>query len=146
MVAARGWFEFLRQAGAISTEERDAILHRIRKGLIATGEAQDAVQQEANPVDVFITSIKSAVLRGDAHLRDREGNDCPLDAERFGWRTEIRIVGDYPEPVHRERGAMIGWVDRDTDALYLDPTSAYAVAQQLGSHTGRTIPTSVTSA
>lgn len=143
IVAAQSWFDFLCTTGAISTIERDAYIQRMRTGLLATGEAQDDIQREASPVDVFIGNIRSAVIRGDAHLADRESNDLPVHAARFGWKTETRKMGDHIEPVSIAKGSLIGWVDHEADAAYLDPTSAFAVAQKLGASTGRTIPTTL---
>jgi hypothetical protein len=143
IVAAQSWFEFLRTTGAITAAERDDYIERMRTGLLATGEAQDDIQAEASPVDVFVGNIRSAVVRGDAHLADRESNDLPIQAARFGWKTETRKLGDHIEPVSIAKGSLIGWVDIEADAAYLDPTSAFAVAQKLGAFSGRIIPTTI---
>lgn len=144
MVAAIGWFEYLQRNGAISIAERDRYLARIRAGLIAVGEAQSVILQDTNPVEVFIENLRSAVLSGGAHIADKFASDCPSQASRFGWRTEMRRVGDHLEPFTSPRGTTIGWVDLESDAVYLDPVSAYAAAQQIGNLSGRTVPTTVT--
>jgi|GEM_PF-3074977 len=143
IVAAQVWFEYLRTIGSVTKPERDALIEWIRGGLFETGAAQDAVQAEANPAEIFVSNIRSVVVRGDAHLADRASNECPLYAARFGWKTETRVVRDHLEQVSTPKGSLIGWVDIDANAVLLDPDSAYAVAQDLGNRTGRTIPTTV---
>lgn len=144
LVVAQVWFEWLRAIGSVNAAERDALIEWAKEGLLASGGAQDEVQAEANPVEIFLSNIRSAVIRGDAHLADRESNECPHQPARFSWKTETRKVGDHIEPFSVPKGSMIGWVDIAANAVYLDPDSAYAVAQDLGARTGRNIPMTVT--
>lgn len=144
VVALQCWLDFIRRTGAITEVEQDVLYHRLQTGLIANGIAQGEALVENDPCTLFTSYVRSAVASGDAHLADRESGGCPRQSQRFGWRAKSIRTRDGLEWIEEEKGRRIGWVDLDSDALFLDPDAAFAVAQDLGSRVGKTMPTTVT--
>jgi hypothetical protein len=135
---AVGWSAFLDFAldvGAISDSERADLAGRVWAALAAGAAEQASTQQDADPVLVYLTAIKTALVSGNAHLTALDGT-CPAHADAWGWVTDAR--GDIL--AERPQGDRIGWVDGDN--VYLDPAAAYTVARRNAKAAGTELHTS----
>ncbi|WP_322755990.1 hypothetical protein [Frankia sp. Cas3] len=125
----RVWLDYAATIGAITTDQREALYLRVWHALITGADTQADAQQDANPVRIYLDSLKASIVGGHAHLTDLDGR-CPPRAPAWGWVSEL-VGGDL---VDRPRGSRIGWVDQDH--VYLDPDAAYAMAVRHGRSTG----------
>jgi hypothetical protein len=113
---------------AITDADASQLRTRAWSALMQVGRAQAAHQAACEPTEVFISLLNSALASGRAHIANKEGQ-APHNPGAFGWRDN----GRGPEP----KGDRIGWTDQTADTegfLYLDPQSAYRVAQAMGSN------------
>jgi hypothetical protein len=134
---AIGWKYFLRFAldvGAISEQEAKDYQERADVGLKVMAQAQAAHQQAAEPVNQFLTLIRSAINAGRVHVASLAGTYPPENQGAWGWRKEDTNEG----PIWKAQGRRIGWVDGDD--LYLDPENSHAEAQKLAGDQGESIP------
>lgn len=128
---AVGWSRFLdfaSEVDAITVGEAEKTWDRIWRAITELGSAQQGYLRESEPAQRFLELIRSAIGSGRAHLAD-VGGDYPSSAETWGWRQETVGSGQYAEQRWRAQGARIGWVE--DDHLYLEPTAALTIAQDL---------------
>lgn len=121
-----GWSTFLDYAadiGAITADERAEISRRVWKALTAGAAEQQSYQTDADPVQVYLRAVKTAVVTGRAHFTSLSG-DVPPSADAWGWKIEVR----GGTPVDVPQGERIGWVDGTE--VYLDPSAAYEIARR----------------
>jgi hypothetical protein len=112
------WLGFACEVGAITTEESKELWRRVWAALDAAGKGQDQYQASENPASRFIELIQAALSSGKAHLAATDGGKPDsADAQAYGWRDG--------EPL----GERIGWLDGDD--LYLQPDTAYSLAQRM---------------
>ena len=114
------WLGFACEVGAITLEERKQLWRRVWAALDVAGKGQDQYQANENPATRFIELIQAALSSGRAHLAATDGGKPGFaDAQAFGWRDG--------EP----QGERIGWLDGDE--LYLQPDTAFSLAQRIAS-------------
>jgi hypothetical protein len=124
---ALGWQEFLafaHKSGAITTAERRAYWSRIWEALSAVGAEQELYAADADPVRIYLGSIRALVASGRAHIAGKDGGCPPENPVRWGWAKGTSAG----EPLWRSQGECVGWVD-GTD-LYLESSTAYKLARQ----------------
>lgn len=153
---ALGWNVF--KAWAVDQQLRTAQdLERLEqvawRALGELGAAQAAIQQEADPVQVFLSAVRSALVSGAAHLAGVNGRVPNTDPGRWGWRAtnegkvdQARRLssmfggqsGGHDEedpdqlPTHWEPiGTRIGHVDEGAQVLHLLPHAAYAAIARM---------------
>jgi hypothetical protein len=127
---ALGWHEFLAlaaEAGAITTEESEALWSRTWKALVDAGAEQERYARDAEPVRIYLQSLAALITQGRAYIADPHGRS-PADAARWGWQWD-----DTREGTFRANGDLIGWVDGDD--LYLHPEAAYSAAKRFAETT-----------
>lgn len=125
----RTWLDYAAAVGAVTAEQRESLYTRIWRALVAGADAQADAQADANPVRIYLDSLRASIVGGHAHLTDLDGR-CPPRAQAWGWVSE-HVGADLTD---RPRGARIGWVDGEQ--VYLDPDAAYAMAVRHGRATG----------
>jgi hypothetical protein len=123
------FLEFARSVGAATEEQCDQVLARGRAALEEVCRAQAKHIGAAEPAAEFLRLVAAALTSGRAHLAGKDGG-APADPAAWGWDTAGR------EP--RAGGRRIGWVIGE--AVYLDPASAYAAAQEVAKAHGCSLP------
>jgi hypothetical protein len=115
-----GWEFFLNfaaKAGAIGQSELSDYAARVWGGLIESAAAQPQLQESQEPAHRFVQLITSALAAGKAQIAVSQTDHPPrLGVERWAWCGHD--------------GLLIGWAE-DRDSIYLDPESAYKVAQDM---------------
>ena len=139
LIGLRYFLEFACDGGAISDKEMEQLYLRGRKAVLVVAQEQAAHQQESEPVDRFLSLLRSAIAGGRAHVLDARG-DRPVNSAAHGWRI-ARSETDDAEAVWGPGGDMIGWVVGED--LYLNMEAAYRAAQQMGRESGDVLATGV---
>ena len=130
------FLDFAVSAGAITSQEQDALLQRYWAALFAVAVQQEEHLVNSEPVDRFLELLRSALVSGAAHIAGEDGME-PAQAETLGWRSQMIGSGDNIREERRPQGDRIGWiVGRD---LYLEPGAAYTVAKRRGESSGEGI-------
>jgi hypothetical protein len=136
---ALGWHEFLAFAeaiGAVTAAERAACWSRAWMALRTVGAEQENYAADADPVTIYLSSIRALIASGRVHVAGQDGG-CPVENPvRWGW-AEGMSAG---EPLWRPQGDLIGWTD-GTD-LYLESSIAYKLARQHAEAEGQPLTTS----
>ena len=114
------WLQFARELGAINRSEQAALERRSRQALNEVAAIQSSYHQASDPARLFVSSLRAALLSGQAHVAGRQG-EAPEFPERWGWRRSHRAWGP--------QGARIGWLAGNE--IFLDPVVSYQVAQQM---------------
>ncbi len=146
------WLAYAEDAGAITGEERATLWERLWDALSTTANAQREHQSD-EPARRFLDYVLAAVQSGEAHIAGLSGEEPGSETgdgvgERWGWRVREREAHDAETDGDAVRiafpqGKCIGWLDRERDALYLQPDAAYAAAQRIAATTGAALPVSV---
>ncbi len=123
---------FAVEAGAITDARAGELQDEGWKALGEAAAAQVEHQAGEEPTGQFIELITSAMVGGDAHIADAKTGEESVDAERWGWRSNV-------EGELLPRGKRIGWVKEDNSVL-LEPGAAFAVAQDVARRQGSSLP------
>jgi hypothetical protein len=115
------------EAGAIREEDYKGICERCWNALSAAATAQEKYQEADEPARRFIELVIAALTSGRGHFAAPSGGE-PAEADLWGWRSEPGQLE------RRARGERIGWVTDDD--IYLDPETAFAVAQKFARDQG----------
>ncbi len=119
---------FAVACGALTREERLALVRRCWLVLGQAAGAQVQVQTAGEPARRFLELLSAAVAAGKAHLGANTRRH-PANPRAWGWRPQVE--GYAPQ------GVQVGWVDGDD--LYLEPDAAYGVAQGMAQPGGDTL-------
>jgi len=114
------WLEFAHDIGAINRTEQADLERRSRQALKEVAAIQSSSHQASDPARLFVSSLRGALLSGQAHVAGRRG-ETPEFPERWGWRRSHRAW--VPQ------GVRIGWLAGSE--ILLDPAASYQVAQQM---------------
>ena len=140
-IGLRYFFDFARESGAITLEERNSLAARTWAALAESAATQADHVRAADPVDAFIRFLLGAMASGRGHLAERTGLTPPPKAEAWGWQGTSHTVreGDISrtEVDYVSRGRRLGWVDGDD--VYLEPEAAHAEAQELARQQGESL-------
>ena len=115
------WLEFALEAGAIDSTEQAGLERRGSRALAEIAAMQARWHFESDPPRRFLALLRSAIIGGRAHVRNRTGG-IPEAPSFWGWKTE---------PGGRKWtacGRCIGWI-AGCD-LYLDSSASYQTACQ----------------
>jgi hypothetical protein len=112
--------DFALEVGGITIARARELKLRLKYGLEEAATPQAAAQREEEPMERYLSLLRSAIGSGGGHFADRAGNR-PANAEAWGWRCDEMNVW-------RPQGIRVGWVDLDRGELYLDPAAAYKAA------------------
>jgi len=116
------YLEFAVSIHAIDDRERTRLQNLCWKALSEVAAMQVKHHEFTEPTAMFITLLRSAIASGRAHLADRNGGTPARSPGACGWRSE----GDGR---WLSKGDRIGWIDEAKEAVYLDSTAAYRIAQ-----------------
>ncbi len=126
-----GFFlDFAVRAGAIDHRTAEKLGRRCLTALISAAQLQGAHQRASDPVHLFISLIRSALVSGRAHVASPDGG-IPENAQAWGWRAE-----GFTDS--RPLGQRIGWTKGED--LYLDGAATYAAANQMARDLGDNLP------
>jgi hypothetical protein len=138
LIGMRHFLRFAVECGAVSADESEGYLHRVRTGLTAAAAEQAAHVQAAEPCGQFLRLVSAALASGRAHVAAPNG-DKPRDPTAWGWREEEYSGREGPETRWKAQGRRIGWADGASD-LYLESDAAFAEAQRLAGEQGESLP------
>jgi hypothetical protein len=120
------YLQFAEECGALRSDERIKLVDGCRYALLDAARAQSKHQAVSEPTGHFLAQVRAALACGKAHLASRD-NRVPELWEACGWR---RTDADSYLPL----GDRIGWID--DDAIYLEPTASYRIAQLMAHDAG----------
>jgi hypothetical protein len=126
----RYFLDFAKDVGALDDEEADDLWTRGFAALAEAAAHSSHCVTAAEPTRLYFQLLIGAITSGRAHVANTNGN-APESPQPWGWRREE--FGNNP-PSWRAQGKRIGWLDGDF--LYLEPTAAFAAAQEIGAVTG----------
>ena len=119
------WLEYAVDIGALTTAEGELLWTQGWRIIRDVAEGQRALQVAQEPARRFVELLRAAISSGRAHLTDPTG-EPPVNAIAWGWR---QLVYNTSSGMLQPQGTHIGWVDGQD--LYLEPESAFKVAQQM---------------
>jgi hypothetical protein len=138
------FLQFASDVGAIPQDQREPIYYRAQALIEAGVVAQNAEQHSENTVTLFMNAISEVLAAGRAHVATRFGGE-PYYPTMCGWRGQEYFTStadrDYDDKTvtttsekkvsYKPCGDCIGWVDFDSDDLWLLPGPAVAAAARL---------------
>jgi Toprim domain len=134
-----GWETFLRfaeDAGAVNRADAAGLLTRARAALTDSAEGQLTHQASEEPATRFLALLSAAISSGRAHVVDADTGARPEDAGCWGWQVNID-AGNCEREVWHPHGERLGWIRADD--VWLEPETAFAVAQKLARDQGTSI-------
>jgi hypothetical protein len=125
---------FAEECGAVSSERRQGLSDRCCQALRDSAAAQSKHHAATEPAAQFITTLKTLLTSGRAHLATLGGTQPEWAPGSCGWR---RDGGDWSA-----HGDRIGWIDGRN--IYLDAKAAYRLVQAAGRDSGEVLAVSET--
>lgn len=133
-----GWeyfFRFAIDAGALTAEEAEDSLGLLREAIFSTLRAQQSLLRDQEPAERFISLLSAAISSGAAHLRATDNENPPAGSSAWGWVRREKLTGEVG---WEAQGRCVGWIREDH--VFLDPETAYAVAQEMASRQQAPLP------
>lgn len=124
---------FAEHAGALNHQEAMQLEEHCWQTLNDVAQFQMHHQVSNEPGTRFRELLRAALVSGDAYIANHDGGEPP-GAGRLGWRRPRGRPSQGAIP----QGACMGWIGDDGD-LYLEPTVAFTVAQQLATRAGESM-------
>jgi Domain of unknown function (DUF3854) len=145
MVTADVWCAFARDAGLLSEVESEEFWTRVFDTLRQIAGGQEQHQRDADPVERFGLLLQSVLTSGRGHLVSVTG-DNPDNPEKWGYKVLEKTSVYGSEVICQPQGSKVGWLPSkfETEGIYLEPESAFAVVQQLAQQQGEPFPMSKT--
>ena len=125
------FFDFTVDVGALTRQDADGMLSEGRQALVWIGDQQQEFQRIANPVERFVDLLNMAIESGEAYVTDVNGR-IPFDTTTFkghrqlGW--ELDTSKSESQWIHK--GRHVGWLDHESDELYLAPSQTDAAIRK----------------
>lgn len=135
-VGFESFLNFAARVDAITEARRAELADRCWTALNLIARAQRAPQDASEPARRFLGLLTAALASGGAHVASVNGGPPSGEETAWGWRLEETAR----EPRRVAKGACIGWLH--DAALYLEPTAAYAAAQDVARSTGEPLAVS----
>lgn len=129
------WLDYAESIGAVTNEERREIANRAWRGLGEMAEAQAEHLASEDVANRFLSLLSAAIASGRAHIANAKDGREPSDPDAWGWREDS--IGPVSSE-WRPQGELIGWLDGVN--VYLEPETAYAVAQKLARDQNLSLP------
>jgi hypothetical protein len=138
-----GWEIFTRFAvkvGALTAEERTAILHKTQEVLLGAAAEHAQGLQDETTVSWFLALLTDGFASKAIYLRTPD-DKIPSVPTRWGW-TEVleydRTLQRTIPVAHERTATLVGYVDEQY--LYLLPEAIYQYLQQASQKANRTWP------
>jgi hypothetical protein len=151
------FLEFAVEEQAINQVESDELLGRFDEAMMNLVKDQNCTLAEQDPVTWFFDLLRSAILKGSAHVANWDGGPPLQDPQGWGWEERTSFVkkvsgdtknddeeeGDKEEEFEERtarwpKGDRVGWLAGEN--LYLLPPAAMAAAQKLAEDTDQHLP------
>ena len=131
------FLEFAEEAGAVTTDERAAILEASTRAVAEVAMDQGRAQAASDPVNRCLAVLLSAFVTGHGHLVSTTGAapDASI-AEAWGWRVRKTGTGQFAGEEWISMGSRVGWIDPNGEDVYLEPEASYALVQELTRNAG----------
>jgi len=94
--------------------------------MTGTMEGQKEQHTTIHPAEYFLELLRSSLLSGRAHLATVQGQQPEGESHLYGWRNGV------------QQGELAGWIHEGL--IYLEPGSAYNVANKQGMAQGEGLP------
>ena len=88
--------------GAITAAERAACWSRAWTALCAVGAEQESYAADADPVGIYLGSLRALIASGRVHVAGKDGGCPPENPVRWGWAEGIAAG----EPLWRPQGEL----------------------------------------
>lgn len=118
---------YAKEIGAIPAIDYEPMKKQAEDAIVAMGIKQKQYLEQTDPSVVILESIRKGLTSGAAHFRTLSGG-TPSMMQLLGW-TETGESGAMP--TYRANGRKWGWVDWDTNSMFLDINSVYADIKRL---------------
>jgi hypothetical protein len=144
ILGVRYFLLFAEEVGAIDRQRYAELEEQAYQAVRELGQSQMAHHQDAEPTNHFFALLRACITSGRAHVAGVDGSK-PASPGSWGWELKQSIIipdaqgGTRVEGVYSPRGNRVGWLDLDSENLYLDPDSSYAAAQQLANLKGESL-------
>jgi hypothetical protein len=128
---AIGWTLFLSFAqtvGALTEGEARELDARAWRALGGAAAAQAEHQSGNDPAVRFLELVRAAIAGGLAHVSGVRGDEYMGEHQPLAWGWQER--GEDGRSWWQSCGPCVGWVEGND--LYLEPDTAFAVAQRIG--------------
>jgi len=142
MMGIELFIKYAQSVGAMGEKEGLDLNERAWNVIVESGKMQAAHQRGEEPTAHFLNLIRSAFITGNAHAMMVDDISPPENAGFWGWQAadngiQINDNGNTSGSSWKPRGEKIGWVEGEN--VYLDPESAYSMAQKMGRNQGNSI-------
>jgi hypothetical protein len=117
---------FAADCGAVTNEQRRELSDRCCQALRDAAAAQSKHHAATEPTAQFITTLRTLLTSGRAHLAMAGGGRPQWAPGSCGWRQENNRWSAH--------GDRIGWIDGQS--IYLDAKAAYRLVQAAGRDSG----------
>lgn len=111
---------------ALTPGEAKLLQAEAATGIMSAGFEQDHYLESADPCGLFTAGIRQVFGAGLAHVRTANGG-IPVQAEILGWTSE-QAAGELAR--WRSHGPCIGWINWNTDDLFIDITTGYNIIRK----------------
>lgn len=136
------FIEFAKQEG-VPLEPLEALRTLNWQTLQALASDQHDTQDAVDPVVQFQESLAAALRSGAGYLSLPDGK-APHDAHLWGWEPQTTGSSRYDDVVdvggttaaYRASGDRIGYLDTETEEVWLIPDAALGIARRMCERTG----------
>jgi hypothetical protein len=131
-------------AGALSPEDRAALLQDTWRRLLEASEEHAALLTRENTVERFLGYLRAGLASKKIYVRDTTDGKPP-DASRWGWTEKVSWDGgakEYIPTQEPERALLIGYID--TDYIYLIPKTTQQYLHQAAKEEEKSWPVDAT--
>lgn len=118
--------QWAAERGFITKDLAETMTDQAKEAIIQAGMNQSTYLEAADPVQVFMNGLRTALAGQRGHVRSMQ-NGVPLEPEKYGW-TQMTVSGEMPK--YKAGGTTIGWVDSDENRLYFDADLAWAASKK----------------
>lgn len=141
LVGLRLFMDFAEASGALEPQQAAAVFDACKVAIADVAQDQGHVQSARDPVNRFLSVLRSAILTERAHIAAVAGGaPGPQLAGLWGWRLRDSGAGNFRTQEWQPCGVRVGWMDPEKDSLYLDQETSYAQVQDLARKSGEGLP------
>jgi hypothetical protein len=127
------YLDFAVACGAIELNNQKRLTDRCWDALLKAGSAQAKHQETTEPTERYLSLLRGCIASGRAYLASNAGETPASSPESCGWRRDGHSNW-------MPSGDCVGWVVEDD--IYVEPSTAYRVVQQIAQSVGDALPVS----